>query len=68
MKSSIKIQQVATLKSIAKIWNKYPDYRLGQLVGNVFPIGGGIDPYHLGDAEFIRRMEAFYNPKQNPIK
>jgi hypothetical protein len=68
MKQAIKLQQMTTLKALAKIWEKYPDYRLGQLIGNVFPTGSGADPYHMGDSEFIRRLEAFYDPKKNPIK
>lgn len=66
MKEAIKLQQTKTLRALAKIWKKYPDMRFGQLIGNVFPTGSGTDPYYLGDAEFIRRIEAFYDPKKSP--
>lgn len=65
-KDAIKLQQKTTLKALAEIWAKHPDYRLGQFIGNVFPNGTGNDPYYLGDAEFIRQIKSFYDPKQNP--
>lgn len=62
------MSQANVLKELAAVWKKHPDYRLAQLIYNVFPNGSGNDPYFLPDAEFIRQIKTFYDPKQNPAE
>ena len=49
-----------TLEAIRTIWEKYPDMRLGQLIGNVFN-----DPYlyHVEDKEMVEALQQVYLPK-----
>lgn len=50
------------LKRLKKIWEKNPDLRLAQLIGNVYPCTSSdyIDPYYIEDEPFLKRMEEFY--------
>lgn len=50
------------LKRLKKLWEKHPDMRLAQLIGNVYPCTSSdyIDPYHIEDDLFLQRMEMFY--------
>lgn len=45
------------LKELAVIWNRYPDLRLGQLIGNV---AEGTALYYAEDDDLIARLKAFY--------
>lgn len=47
------------LNRIKRIWNKYPDLRLGQLIVNV--ISDDSILYMLDDEEMIRSLEDFYS-------
>ena len=46
------------LKRIERLWKKYPDLRLGQLIVNVYGIN---DIYYKEDAAFIETLEEYYN-------
>lgn len=48
------------LETIRKIWLERPDYRLMQLLGNVYRK----DPYYVEDEELIHRLERFYIPER----
>ena len=48
------------LKRLEKLWQKYPDLRLGQLISNVFA-----DPYDFEDEYFMDELEDFYNDHGN---
>ena len=45
------------LKRLEKIWLKYPDLRLGQLIGNVVE---GIRLYYGEDDNLITTLEEYY--------
>lgn len=45
------------LKELAIIWNRYPDLRLGQLIGNV---AEGTALYYAEDNDLIAQLKAFY--------
>lgn len=47
---------------LLKIWQKYPDMRLGQLIENVFPNTEmtRVTAYFLEDDDFIKVLEEFY--------
>lgn len=47
------------LNRIKRIWNKYPDLRLGQLIVNV--ISDDSILYMLEDEEMVRSLEDFYS-------
>ena len=49
------------LNRIKRIWNKYPDLRLGQLIVNV--ISDDSILYMLEDEEMIRSLEDFYSSR-----
>lgn len=42
------------LKEIEEVWKKYPDYRLGQLIGNIIR-----DPafYYIEDEDFVKLLK-----------
>ena len=50
------------LKRLQTIWEKNPDMRLSQLIGNVFPCTPDtqIDMYYYEDEEFMVNLEKFY--------
>ena len=58
-----------TLDRLGRLWKRYPDMRLSQLIGNVFPhVCGNLDckdkvydPYHLEDDTFIAVLYNFYS-------
>jgi hypothetical protein len=53
------VRQAAIARLLA-VWDKYPDLRLGQLIGNVHRFGqreGYTDPYYLTDDEFLSALE-----------
>ena len=51
------------LKRLEVIWEKHPDLRLLQLIGNIYPCTEHewIDPYHIEDETFISVLEAAYS-------
>lgn len=55
MRDSKRISKI--LERLEKIWEKYPDLRLGQLITNVVR-----DPtlYYLEDDELLEFLEKFY--------
>ncbi len=44
------------LDEIKKVWEQYPDLRLGQLISNVFS-----DPYFIEDEDLAQALKTFYN-------
>ena len=44
------------LDEIRKIWEQYPDFRLGQLISNVFS-----DPFYVEDDDLVRALKEFCN-------
>ena len=42
------------------LWIRYPQLRLGQLIGNVYNYALGKDPYGVEDEDFISALEDFY--------
>ncbi len=50
------------LEKIERLWSKFPDLRLGQLILNVFSLHNGIyvAVYNMEDEEFVNRIEEFY--------
>lgn len=51
------------LDRLQVIWERYPDMRLGQLIGNVFPCTPDtqIDMFFFNDEMFISILEKFYS-------
>ena len=47
------------LDRLGKIWEKYPDLRLGQLIANVISDDSVL--YMLEDEELVRSLEDFYS-------
>ena len=45
------------IKKLAKLWDKQPALRLGQLIGNRLEAG----LYYISDEAFIETLEKFYN-------
>jgi len=51
------------LSEIRKVWEKYPDLRLGQLIDNIVsrtpcPL------FYIEDEDLVERMEKFYQDKR----
>ena len=44
------------LETLRKIWLQHPDYRLTQLLGNVY---GPIDPYYIEDDVLMERLKEY---------
>jgi len=59
MRDSKRIPKI--LKLIEKIWNKYPDLRLTQLILNAREFEG--DPYYMEDGDLERNLKARYLKK-----
>lgn len=49
------------LETIRKIWLEHPDYRLMQLLGNVY---GARDPYYIEDKDILSKLERMYLPER----
>jgi len=49
------------LERLRKIWIRFPDLRLGQLIENVFSCMSSSCIYYLEDDELLDEMEEFYN-------
>jgi len=47
------------LETLRKIWLEHPDYRLTQLLGNVY---GSIDPYYIEDDVLMTGLQKTYTP------
>ena len=62
MRDPNRIPQI--LEEIKKIWEKYPDMRLGQLIGNVFR-----DPtlYYVEDQGLVDGLKDLYEEKHIPV-
>jgi len=45
----------AVLNTLEHYWRRYPDLRLGQIVGN---LAQGVDPYYIEDDELLKRLDA----------
>jgi hypothetical protein len=55
----------AVLERLGKLWKRYPQLRLGQLIGNVVePDSNSL--YYVEDEELITRLEAGYAKIENP--
>jgi uncharacterized protein YihD (DUF1040 family) len=50
------------LKLFAKIWSRYPDMRLCQMIVNAVPNDSVL--YYLEDDELIKILESFYSMKE----
>lgn len=56
MRNPDRIEKV--LERIKRVWKKYPDLRLGQLICNLrFP---ELRLYHIEDEELVGHLERFY--------
>lgn len=53
------------LQEISNIWHKYPDMRLGQLIGNVLE---GVSLYYVEDNGLVNALKDAYEGKQEPVK
>jgi len=60
MKDPKRISRV--LKLIKQIWEKYPNLRLTQLLGNCFKPG---DNYYIEDEELLVKLKEIYDEKAN---
>lgn len=51
------------LERLKKIWQKNPDMRFAQVLGNVYPCSpyDYIDPYFVEDDDYLQRIEDFYS-------
>ena len=52
------------LEEIGKIWHKYPDLRLGQLIGNVLE---GPNLYYVEDNGLVNALKDMYNGEHEPV-
>ena len=53
------------LQEISNIWHKYPDMRLGQLIGNVLE---GPNLYYVEDDGLISALKDMYEEAEEPVK
>lgn len=51
------------LEDLGKIWKKYPDLRLTQLIVNVMSACGS-DLYYVEDEKFIKILKEYYGDKE----
>lgn len=51
------------LEDFGKIWKKYPDLRLTQLIVNVMSACGS-DLYYVEDEKFIKILKEYYGDKE----
>jgi hypothetical protein len=52
------------LQEISNIWHKYPDMRLGQLIGNVLE---GPNLYYVEDDGLVNALKDMYDGKKEPV-
>jgi len=53
------------LTEISNIWHKYPDMRLGQLIGNVLE---GPSLYYVEDDGLVSALKDMYEEAKEPVK
>ena len=53
------------LQEISDIWHKYPDMRLGQLIGNVLE---GPSLYYVEDSSLVKALKDMYEGAEEPVK
>ena len=53
------------LQEIGAIWHKYPDMRLGQLIGNVLE---GPSLYYVEDDSLVKALKHMYEGAEEPVK
>ena len=53
------------LQEIGAIWHKYPDMRLGQLIGNVLE---GPSLYYVEDDSLAKALKDMYEGAEEPVK
>lgn len=53
------------LQEIGAIWHKYPDMRLGQLIGNVLE---GPSLYYVEDDSLVKALKDMYESAEEPVK
>ena len=53
------------LKEISAIWHKYPDMRLGQLIGNVLE---GPSLYYVEDDSLVKALKDMYEGAEEPVE
>jgi hypothetical protein len=63
MRDPKRIDRVLT--EISNIWHKYPDMRLGQLIGNVLE---GPNLYYVEDDGLISALKDMYEEAKEPVK
>lgn len=53
------------LQEISNIWHKYPDMRLGQLIGNILE---GPSLYYVEDDGLVSALKDMYEGAKEPVK
>ena len=53
------------LQEISAIWHKYPDMRLGQLIGNVLE---GPSLYYVEDNSLVKALKDVYEDAKEPVE
>ena len=53
------------LQEISAIWHKYPDMRLGQLIGNVLE---GPSLYYIEDDSLVKALKDMYEGAKEPVE
>lgn len=53
------------LTALSNIWHKYPDMRLGQLIGNVLE---GVGLYYVEDDGLVNALKDAYEGAKEPVK
>ena len=53
------------LQEISAIWHKYPDMRLGQLIGNVLE---GPSLYYVEDNSLLKALKDVYEDAKEPVE
>ena len=53
------------LQEIGATWRKYPDMRLGQLIGNVLE---GASLYYVEDDSLVKALKDMYEGAEEPVK
>ena len=53
------------LQEISAIWHKYPDMRLGQLIGNVLE---GPSLYYVEDNSLVKALKDIYEDAKEPVE
>lgn len=60
-------EQDAILGRLGEVWAEHPELKLGELIGNVFPTGGGNGMYFMSNDQFLLTIEDHYDPEHNPV-